>query len=239
MATNLVSATKPEKDNATVIDGRLKILIDHITEGTNRSWKALEDETNVKAEKWRQFHRGTTKASGEMVEAVAKRWPDYAYWLACGDTEPERGHIAPANLEISFPVVPGVAQHWASQERLYKQRLLRTVPVDPTLRSVRDQTIRDEVFKIRQEQIMPAVQLNYERIMRALNQDAKDDFFLLEYDEELRKLRLERWKAEEKLQTTLYNERELLGQSAQAEDVIKKLKLYNPLKKLLAIVRFW
>jgi hypothetical protein len=221
-----------------VITDRLLKIIEAETDQRNR-FKALEDETGIGKDSWAAAWHRKQRPTADMIEAIAKRWPDYAFWLACGDTEPERGHIAPANLEISFPVIPGVPQLWASQERLYKQRLLRKVPAEPELRLVRDQTIRDEVFKIRQEQIMPAVQLNYERIMRALNQDAKDDFFLLEYDEELRKIRLERWKAEEKLQTTLYNERKLLGQSAQAEDVIKKLRLYNPLKELLALVRFW
>lgn len=31
----------------------------------------------------------------EVIEAVAKTWPQYAYWLITGMTDPAHGHICP------------------------------------------------------------------------------------------------------------------------------------------------
>lgn len=31
----------------------------------------------------------------EVLEAVAKQWPEYAYWLITGMTDPANGHISP------------------------------------------------------------------------------------------------------------------------------------------------
>lgn len=216
-----------KQDDVGSIDGRLKLIIDNATRTTNNSWKALETETGIKAEKWRQFHRGSTKASGEMIEAVAKNWPDFAFWLACGDTEPERGHVAPPNVASSYPVVTGIAQSWATAERKYKQQLLQATPKSAGERAARDESLRAEVFRVREEHIMPAVQLCFERIMRALNEPPKDDLFLLEYDEELRKIRKMRWKIELKLQQTINTERDHLGESAQIEglfQILSKIK---------------
>lgn len=228
MDENSVDAAK--FDDVSSIDGRLKLIIENATKTTNNSWKTLEVETGIKAEKWRQFHRGSTKASGEMIETAAKTWPDFAFWLACGDTEPERGHVAPPNVKSSFPVVSGIAQPWATAERKYKQKLLQQTPKAANDRAARDEQIRAEVFKVREKHVMPAVQLCFERIMRALNQEAKDDLFLLEYDEELRKIREKRWKSEEKLQEAIYTERVHLGESVQIEglfEILSRLKFWK------------
>lgn len=211
------------------IDARLKLIIENATKTTNNSWKSLQTETGIKAEKWRQFYRGSTKASGEMIEAAAKSWPDFAFWLACGDTEPERGHVAPPNVKSSYPIVSGVAQPWATAERKYKQALLQQTPKSDAERDVRDKSLQEEVFKVREAHVMPAVQLCYERIMRALNQEPKDDLFLLEYDDELRKIREKRWKAEAKVQEAIYTERVHLGESVQIEGLIK----------ILSRLKFW
>ena len=66
--------------------------------------------------------------------------------------------------------------------------------------------------------------------MRALKQDEKDDLFLLEYDQELRNLRIERWKAEKRLQDKIYTERVHLEESVQVEDA---------LEKLISLLKFW
>lgn len=212
-----------------MITDRLLEIVEAETDPRNR-FKILEEETGIAKNSWTAVWHRRQRPTAEMIEAIAKRWPDYAFWLACGDTEPERGHIAPPSTESTFPIVRGVPQLWATQERLYKQRLLREVPTDPDEKIVRDKLIRDEVFKVREKQAMPAVQLCYERIMRTLGQDAKDDLFLLEYDRELRMLRLERWKAEKKIQNAIYNERVNLHESVQVEDI---------LEKVLSIVKFW
>lgn len=223
MSDNSLDQAEKNEGDTNHIEGRLKLLMDYVTGGTHKSWKTLEDETSIKAEKWRQFHRGSTKASSEMIEAIARRWPDYAYWLACGDTEPERGHIAPENFPGVYPIVRGVPQKWATAERNYKQKLLRDVPAGTEEKTIREERIKEEVFKVREKQRMPAVQLCYERIMRTLKQESKDDLFLLEYDNNLRNIRLERWKEELKIQKAINSERVNLGDSIHFESILEKI----------------
>jgi hypothetical protein len=83
------------------VDTRLRLLLSSVTMGRS-DWKAMELETGVKAEKWRQFARGSTKASVELVEAISLRWPQYAFWLVTGVSDEKHGHHAP-NLIHSFP----------------------------------------------------------------------------------------------------------------------------------------
>ncbi|WP_308924600.1 hypothetical protein [Janthinobacterium sp. J1-1] len=213
-----------------MITDRLLEIIEAETQQRNR-FKTLEDATGIAKDSWTAVWHRRQRPTAEMIEAIAKLWPDYAFWLACGDTEPERGHVAPITTAVSYPIVNGVPQHWASAERIYKQKLLDKVPVEPVEKALRDKKIRDEVFKVRERQVMPAVQLCYERIMRALGQESRDELFLLEYDKELRNIRLERWKAELKLQKSIYIERTHLGESVQVEEVLDKLLSMINLRK--------
>lgn len=76
------------------LDTRLRLLLLTATGGQS-NWKAMELETGVKAEKWRQFAKGATKASVELAEATAHRWPQYAFWLLTGVSDEKHGHHAP------------------------------------------------------------------------------------------------------------------------------------------------
>ncbi len=31
----------------------------------------------------------------DVLEAIAREWPQYSYWLLTGETMPEQGHISP------------------------------------------------------------------------------------------------------------------------------------------------
>ncbi|WP_435106760.1 hypothetical protein [Arhodomonas sp. AD133] len=39
--------------------------------------------------------RGSSPRS-DVLEPIARKWPEYSYWLLTGDTIPEKGHISPA-----------------------------------------------------------------------------------------------------------------------------------------------
>jgi len=201
-----------------MVSDRIRLIITAETTDRGRPM-LLESETGIPAETWRKFMAGKQNATLTMLESVAKRWPDYAYWLACGDTEPEHGHVAPASFESSYPIIRGEVQNSAREERAYKQRLLAQAPTDPEERAKRDRELRDTVFEIREQLIMPAVHLNFERIMRAQNQEAKDDLFMLEYDDDLRKIRINRWEEESKILKKIHDERVLMGQSIKLEKV--------------------
>lgn len=92
-----VSSAVPAYD----IDTRLRLLLAVLTEGKN-DWKSLERATPIAAEKWRQYARGTTKASVSMVEAIGKTWPQYAFWLVTGVSDEQHGHHAPHEM-WAFP----------------------------------------------------------------------------------------------------------------------------------------
>lgn len=91
MSTSLSS----DDDVLTItVDDRLRLLLQQLT-GGKADWKQLEERTGVSAEKWRNFHRGQTKASVEMLERTSQCWPEYAFWLVTGVSDWQHGHSQP------------------------------------------------------------------------------------------------------------------------------------------------
>lgn len=64
-----------------------------------RRFKSLEESTRISGATWRTFWNRNSTPSGEMVEAIARLWPQYAFWLATGGTDPLAGHVAPPGVE--------------------------------------------------------------------------------------------------------------------------------------------
>ncbi|MBM5570549.1 MULTISPECIES: hypothetical protein [Deefgea] len=73
---------------------RVKAIISSEVDENRRS-KALEEETGIPATNWKNFWTGKQKPTIDMIEAIARRWPEYAFWLATGITDQENGHTAP------------------------------------------------------------------------------------------------------------------------------------------------
>lgn len=192
------------------IEKRLKTLISNQV-GDKRRFAELEERSQIPSNSWKAMWQERQRPTLEMVEFAAKEWPDYAYWLVTGDTEPEHGHVAPPDDSVSYPVAPGKPLEWATAERLYKQRLLSNIPTDAQESTKLLETIRQAVFQVRERLVMPAVHMNFERIMKAQGSKPNDDLFLLEYDDELRDIRLKRWEEEKKLRETIAEERRNLG----------------------------
>lgn len=65
-------------------------------------WQRLEAQTGVKSSKWRLLASGKQKVTPELIEAAARLWPQYAFWLATGITDVANGHTAPETATI-FP----------------------------------------------------------------------------------------------------------------------------------------
>ncbi|WP_374089758.1 DNA-binding protein [Methylomicrobium lacus] len=55
----------------------------------------FEAATGVKAKTWANVENGIQRANEEHIEAIIKKWPEYAYWLVTGLTLPEAGQISP------------------------------------------------------------------------------------------------------------------------------------------------
>jgi hypothetical protein len=73
------------------ITERLNAIIEE--EGANRPF--LEKQTGIKAKRWTNVQSGQAKAYAEEIEAIAKIWPKYAYWLTTGKEIEEAGQISP------------------------------------------------------------------------------------------------------------------------------------------------
>lgn len=161
---------------------------------SHRKYKALEDMSGVSAEAWRAFDNGRQKASGEMIEAAARAWPDYAYWLACGDTEPEYGNVAPSNAELGC-LMNGAPQEWATKERLLKQQFLRDQSLDQIVDASNKGGLSDAMLSSKDGPAVMAGYLLFEKIARQLGDTPRPEAGILESDPELIEVRAQRAKA--------------------------------------------
>jgi hypothetical protein len=83
------------------LSSRLKAVV---TEQTTdyRRFKQLEDLTSIPADTWKSWYHGRQRPTAEMIEAAGKEWPEYAFWLTTGISDPDYGHVAPGSA--GFPV---------------------------------------------------------------------------------------------------------------------------------------
>ena len=82
------------------IFGRATQVLRAVT-SERRRYKELEEETGIPASNWQSAVKGEQKLTAVMIEAVCRRWPKYAFWIATGLTDPENGHTAPAEAYTS------------------------------------------------------------------------------------------------------------------------------------------
>jgi len=64
-----------------------------LIEVTNKKPKELEQLTGIDRMSWSNLKRRMIRVHGEHIEAAAALWPEYAYWLVTGKTQPEVGNI--------------------------------------------------------------------------------------------------------------------------------------------------
>ncbi|MCX4159301.1 MULTISPECIES: hypothetical protein [Paraburkholderia] len=64
--------------------------------------------TRISVQRWRKVFHRRQRATPDMIEALARLFPHYAFWLVTGITDAANGHVAPDNAQ-TFP------------ERLYAQ----------------------------------------------------------------------------------------------------------------------
>ncbi len=188
---------------------------------SNKRFKHLEETTNISALSWRKAFNGGQRPMPEMLEALANLWPENAFWLVSGITDPERGHIAPTPTK--FPVIEGQEQEWATAEFRYILALAKAEPTDPSLVKARQTEITDAVFGLREKHIIPAVYVSYEKIMRTLGKTASPEFYLLEADSKLQVLRNKRYEAETKMRETVHTWRQNLTQTKAIDRILTSL----------------
>ncbi|GAB3370383.1 hypothetical protein GCM10027317_06180 [Massilia agri] len=83
------------------IHERLKTIISAETEEAGRfGW--LQRKTGISRNTWQTWwDKDDAPPGGKMIEAAARLWPQYAFWLATGITDREYGHAAPKDLPTS------------------------------------------------------------------------------------------------------------------------------------------
>lgn len=61
---------------------------------SNYAW--FEGVTGIPASKWRDLDKGRTKAvTAEMIDALCRCWPEFAYWFVTGHETSPRGQTSP------------------------------------------------------------------------------------------------------------------------------------------------
>lgn len=94
---------------------RLKLVLLTMTKDRGRyNW--LEGQTGVPSTTWRMWWTRGGVPSGSLLEAAAKLWPFYAYWLLTGKTDMRCGHDMP---DISGTSAQGYISAWP--ERSYSR----------------------------------------------------------------------------------------------------------------------
>jgi len=78
------------------IDARLRAVIDFKFD-TSRRFKQLQDETGIDANRWKAVWHGRQRAMPDMIETIGKAFPQYAFWLVTGLSDPQHGHVAPGD----------------------------------------------------------------------------------------------------------------------------------------------
>ncbi|MEI7298258.1 hypothetical protein WCQ02_39800 [Paraburkholderia tropica] len=70
--------------------------------GGHGFWERLAERTGVLSRRWRKVYAREQKVTSDMLQALARLFPSYAFWLATGITDGVNGHVAPATAQI-FP----------------------------------------------------------------------------------------------------------------------------------------
>ncbi|QBC45867.1 hypothetical protein [Iodobacter fluviatilis] len=95
---------------------RVLLIIEKVTSENRRS-KTLEEETGIPSSSWRNVLCGRQNPTISMIEAISRRWPCFAFWLATGITDEENGHINP-----NIPIDAQEAEHKLNM-KIYFQNL--------------------------------------------------------------------------------------------------------------------
>ena len=70
---------------------RFLLLIE--CEGFKMPW--LEKRTGIDRKRWSNIKIRHTEMKATDLQALARAFPEYAYWLATGEELPEKGQISP------------------------------------------------------------------------------------------------------------------------------------------------
>lgn len=148
--------------------------------------------TDISAERWRRFVRGAMPPAEDMIEAAAQAWPEFAFWLATGLTDPAHGHVAPHTYETRFPIVRGKVDQAAQAEWVYLLGLAKGELASDAGRQPQRARLQAEVEALQADPQVAAAWLAFEQAMKILGEKPLHELFLLELDDKLSAIRSKR-----------------------------------------------
>ena len=89
---------------STTIEDRLILLLRQDGE-PHGYWQGLERNTGISAARWRKTYTRQQRPTTDMLSAICRLRPQYAFWLATGITDAANGHTAPVTA-LTFPEMP-------------------------------------------------------------------------------------------------------------------------------------
>jgi hypothetical protein len=93
--------------------------------GGHGFWERFGEYTGIGSRRWRMVYGRKQRITSDMVEALARFCPEYAFWLVTGITDAVNGHIAPTNAqtfpERSLPQSSYTDEYFRLQIALFKQ----------------------------------------------------------------------------------------------------------------------
>lgn len=104
---------------------RLKTLI-YAEIKESKRYATLEMLTDIPAATWRSWWIRGVSPSGQMIESVSKKWPQYAFWLITGITDIRCGHGMPRLHQASVGYIDnypemGSGSAFRPSDRQFKQ----------------------------------------------------------------------------------------------------------------------
>jgi hypothetical protein len=90
---------------------------------TSRRWqKYLEEETGIVAQQWKNVSLLKQRPTAYMLEALARRWPQYAFWLLTGfEDVGAHGHSSLRGVERAVQEGKGIATSGAGHATVRRQ----------------------------------------------------------------------------------------------------------------------
>lgn len=205
----------------TQIAVRVRQLIEaQVTE--HRRFKALEDMSGISSEAWRACWNDRQKPSSEMVCALGQAWPQYAFWLVTGVTDPDYGHVAPISSP-GYTVLRGKEQQASTAEFKYLIDLLRDEPSDAGELAEQKAEILKIVAANRNSNPLRATYSNFQRAIEGYGEAGRDEFYMVETDQELGEIRKRRDEEIHAAAQAAKQWRSFVGQNIKLQETLRTL----------------
>jgi len=107
-----------KKAEALDLRDRLNAITIWAVPGRGR-FRELSEMSGISQESWKATWHSRQRPTSEMVQFVARTWPECAFWLATGITDQRHGHRAPSEIntypEPSYTPRTGASKYFRQQ----------------------------------------------------------------------------------------------------------------------------